>query len=379
VVLEQARLGESWRSHRWDSLRLVGANWSLQLPGEAYAGSDSYGFMPRDEVIAFIEAYARSFGPPLHEGIRATAVKLGATGRCFHVETTAEPYEADHVVIATGSNRVPRIPAWAYQLPSSIEQLPTTSYRQPGTLPAGAVLVVGSGESGCQISEELARHGRRVYLSAGRCWWKPAWYRGHDAFWWNVRLGGMEQSAVKGKGLSPQLTGQDGGRTLNLHTLARTGVTLLGHLTSVEAGTIHVAPDLGAQIAHADEDALQALDAIDAFVDKHGMTDLPPDDVRGDPTLWSHQDTEPIAVLDLDAMGVSTVIWATGYRLDFSWVRLPAFDADGYPRHEMGVATYPGLYFPALPGKDTFVGLTHDAMAIAAAIGASPFAASPVH
>jgi putative flavoprotein involved in K+ transport len=335
--------------------------------------------MPKDEVIAFIEAYARSFGPPLYEGVRATAVEPGPTDKRFRVETTADTYAADHVVIATGSNRVPRIPAWADHLPSRIEQLPATAYRQPGALLAGAVLVVGSGESGCQIAEELARHGRRVYLSAGRCWWKPAWYRGHDAFWWNVRLGGMEKSAAKGKGLTPQLTGQDGGRTLNLHTLARTGVTLLGHPTGVEAGIIHVAPDLDAQIAQADEDALKALDAIDAFVEQHGMDILARDDVRGDTTLWTHAANEPIAALDLEARGISTVIWATGYRLDFGWVRLPAFDADGYPHHEMGVATYPGLYFPALPGKDTFVGLTHDAKAIAAAIDARTSALSVVH
>ena len=368
VVLEAGRIGEHWRSHRWDSFCLAGANWSLRLPGQDYAGNAPEGFMPRDEIVAYLESYARSFPVPLREGVAATSVETGTGPRCFRVETTDGTYAADHVVVATGANRVPHVPACAAALPAWVLQLAAPAYRNPEALPPGAVLVVGAGQSACQIAEELVRAGRRVYLSIGRCWWMPRQYRGRDSFWWAVELGWMEKAAAKEKGRAPQLTGRDGGYTINLHTLAREGVALLGHLAGVEGGTVRFAPDLAELTAQCDAEARKMFDALDAFAAERRLDDHPPDDGRDDPSLWSHDEQDPIAALDLEQAGISAVIWATGFRRDLSLVRLPAFDAGGFPPHEMGVAAYEGLYFPALHGKDTFVGVTHDAAVIAAAI-----------
>jgi putative flavoprotein involved in K+ transport len=376
VVLEQGRIGESWRSQRWDSLRLVGANWTLQLPGCSYQGGDPRGFMPKDEVLAWIEAYARSFDPPVREGVRAIRVEPESGGRGFRIETTVGTYHAAHVVVATGANRVPNIPAAHSGLSAGIHQLPAMAYRNPDALPEGAVLVVGSGETGCQIAEELVGDGRQVYLSAGRCWWGPAWYRGHDGFWWTVQLGGMRVSATKAGLPSPQLTGQDGGRILNLHTLARAGITLLGRVDTMNGTTLRLRPDLDETVAQADGDARQRIAAIDAFAAEHGVGDPPEDEIH-DPAWWTHPPTEPILELDFAAVGITTVLWATGYRLDFTWVHLPTFDANGYPKHEMGVAAYEGLYFPALPGKDTFLGVAHDVTYISETILARTSRAGP--
>jgi putative flavoprotein involved in K+ transport len=364
VVLEQGRIGESWRNRRWDSLRLVGPNWSLQFPGWTYAGHDPDGFMHRDEVVTCIEAYARTFDPPVREGVQATCVALGPGGRGFQVDTTDGAYPATHVVIATGANRVPNIPAVSARLPADILQVSAMAYRRPAGMPAGAVLVVGSGESGCQIAEELALAGRQVYLSAGRCRWVPARYRGQHPWWWVVQQGGLHGSATKGAGLGPQLTGQDGGRTLNLHTLARSGVTLLGRLEAICGTVVRFRPDLEATMTQADTDARQYIAAVDAYATAHGVGG-PMEANIDDPVFWTHPAMEPILELDLAAARIMTVVWASGYRLDFAWVRLPAFDVDGYPEHETGVARYDGLYFPSLPGKDNFIGIAHDATHIA--------------
>jgi putative flavoprotein involved in K+ transport len=323
--------------------------------------------MPKDEVVACIEAYARTFNPPVHEGVEAIRVAPGGGGDGFRVETSDGTYQAAHVVIATGTNRVPHIPAVSAQLSPSIFQLTAATYRNSAALPAGAVLVVGSGESGCQIAEELVQHGRQVYLSAGRCYWVPARYRGHDPWWWIVQQGGLQGSATKGEGLGPQLTGQDGGRTINLHTIARLGVTLLGHLDAASGSILRFKPDLEATVAKADARAREYIDEVETFATAHGI-DAPVEDGVHDAMFWTHPATEPILELDLAATEITTVVWATGYRLDFDWIACPAFDEDGYPVHEMGVARFEGLYFPTLPGKDSFIGAAHDVTQIAKAI-----------
>jgi putative flavoprotein involved in K+ transport len=218
----------------------------------------------------------------------------------------------------------------------------------------------------------LARHGRRVYLAVRRCWWWPFRYRGNDTFWWVVEQGLLKRPAPPPTSplalISPQVTGVDGGRTLNLHTLARDGLALLGHFMGVTGRTLQFAADLAEQIAAADEQARRIIDGIDAFAAERGMTGLAPDDVRGNAALWTHEASDPIRELDLDAAGIATVVWATGYRPAFEWVDLPVFDEAGAPRHEYGVGSCPGLYFPALQQADSFPGITLDAASISAAI-----------
>jgi putative flavoprotein involved in K+ transport len=387
LVLERGRVAENWRSYRWDSFCLSGPNWHVRLPGRAYDGPAPLGYMGRDEIVAWLADYARAFAVPIREGVTATTLTAASEGDGFRVATTDGEYRAAEVVVATGCSTHPRIPDCAADLPADVVHLHSSTYRTPAALPRGAVLVVGSGQSAAQIAEELLKEGRRVYLAAGRSWWWPIRYRGQYAFTWVVVLGWTRASAQKGAPPSPLLTGKDGGaeggRLLNLHVLARMGVRLLGRLERVEGRTLHFAPDLAAQVEHADGEARKFLDDIDAFVAVAGLAGVPPDDVRGNPDFWTHPAQPPVAALDLDAAKIRTVIWATGYRLDFDWIDLPAFDADGYPRRVHGIGAYPGLYFLGLPGKDCFPCVADDAEPIVAAIAArgggcaSPASAAP--
>ena len=229
VVLEQDRIVESWRSKRWDSLRLIAPNWSLRLPGFAYSGDDPDGFMGKDEVVAHLETYARSFAAPVREGVRVTAIERSPADPHFLVRTQDDSYRASQVVLATGALQRPRVPACAAALPTGVTQVVAPAYRNPRSLPPGAVLVVGSGETGCQIAEELVRAGRRVFLSGGRSWWAPRRYRGRDVAVWSRLVGWFERTvdelppgARTGQS-NPQLTGGDGGHDMNVHTLAREG------------------------------------------------------------------------------------------------------------------------------------------------------------
>src|SRR5215207_9760546 len=236
VVLEQDRIVESWRSKRWDSLRLIAPNWSLRLPGFTYVGDDPDGFMGKDEVVAHLEIYSRSFGAPVREGVHVTAIEHSLADRHFLVRTHDDSFRASQVVLATGALQQPRVPVCAAQLPARVTQVVAPAYRNPQSLPPGAVLVVGSGETGCQIAEELVRAGRTVFLAGGRSWWVPRRYRGRDMAAWFRLLGWFERrvndlppGARTGQP-NPQLTGSDGGHDINGHTLAREGVQLLGRL-----------------------------------------------------------------------------------------------------------------------------------------------------
>jgi putative flavoprotein involved in K+ transport len=211
LVLEQGRVAESWRSHRWDSFCLSGPNWHVRLPGRAYEGSAPWGYMSREEIVAWLTDYARDFAVPVCEGVAATGLNADPGGEGFRVMTTDGDYHACEVVIATGWSTHARLPACAADLPSDVVQLHSSAYRHPGTLPPGAVLVVGSGQSAAQIAEELLRDGRPVYLAAGSHWWWPIQYRGQYLFTWIIAMGGTRESARKGNHSSPPLTGKDGG------------------------------------------------------------------------------------------------------------------------------------------------------------------------
>jgi putative flavoprotein involved in K+ transport len=236
VVLEQGRIVESWRSKRWDSLRLIAPNWSLRLPGFAYAGDDPDGFMGKDEVVTHLETYARSFAAPVREGVRVTAIERGPAGPHFLIRTQGDSYRASQVVLATGALQKSRVPAYASGLVAAVTQVVAPDYRNPHMLPAGAVLVVGSGETGCQIAEDLVQAGRTVFLAGGRSWWTPRRYRGRDSATWLRLLGWFERTVdelppgVRTGQSNPQLTGGHGGHDLSAHTLARQGVQLLGRL-----------------------------------------------------------------------------------------------------------------------------------------------------
>ena len=378
LILEQGRVAESWRSKRWDSLRLVGPNRTLELPGFPYAGEDPDGFMGKDEVAAHLEAYARSFGAPVREGVRVTAVAPDPNSAGFLVRTDDGSYAAAGVVVATGALQRPFIPALAEDLPARIAQVVPYAYRSPAALPPGAVLVAGSGQAGCQIAEELRRAGRPVYLSVGRSWWAPRRYRGRDLSLWLRAVGWFDRTVDSlppgaRTGLpNPQFTGSGGGRDLNVHTLAAEGVMLLGRLRGVRDGTIALALDLAENLAVGDEQAMSTLRAIDEHI-REQVLDVPaanpPDYLRPAAELARGAPAE----LDLGAAGVSTVIWATGYRPDLGWVQLPVLDLQGYPVQRRGVTAVPGLYFLGLDWLHSaksglFAGIGEDAAHVAAQI-----------
>ncbi len=350
VVLEQQRVGEAWRSGRWDSFTLVTPNWTVQLPGFAYQGDDPDGFMPRESIVDYFERYAAHFNAPVRTGIRVTSIEPKTAGSGYLVTTTEGTWEADNVVVATGPFQQPKLPPWSTSIPGNILQIHTGQYRNPAALPPGAVLVVGSGQSGCQVAEELHESGRQVYLSVGSAGQLPRRYRGKDSVWLLHKDGFFEEAVdklpspkTKFAG-NPHLSGKAGGHTINLHKFARDGVVLLGHLRGVEGTKLVLAPDLRESLAKADAFAANVINRIDEAVKNMGLP-LPEDPETREAELAINDPPKEMLDLDLNAVGISTIIWATGYVSDFSWVRLPIFDADGYPVQQRGVTSYPGLYF----------------------------------
>lgn len=375
IILEQAdQVAEPWRN-RWDSFTLITPNWMTRLPGAEYQGDDPDGFSARDEVVAYFEKYVERFDLPIRYGIRVISVKPIEAG--YLVSTDEEDFETDNVVIATGLFQQPKIPLLSTNLPAEIHQLHSSEYRNPEALPDGAVLVVGSAQSGCQIAEELYQSGRRVYLSVSNAGRLPRRYRGKDVTRWMDEMGFSDRTVdqlpspkVKFAG-SAHGTGKDGGHTINLHQFARDGVVLLGHIESIQEDRIVLAPDLKENLSKADEFEADFARNIDEYIEKIGL-DAP------DETLTELRDgymAELIPELDLKSVGITSVIWATGFKFDFSLVKLPAFDEDGYPVQQRGVSAYPGLYFVGLPFLHTrnsglLFGVGDDAALVALAIAA---------
>jgi len=372
VILEKGqRIGESWRN-RWDSFTLVTPNWQLQLPGHPYQGDDPEGFLPRDEVVTYLEEYAALFDPPLRFGVEVNGIEENDEGDGYLVHTTEGDYRASNVVVAVGTHQYPDIPAFGDSVPEAITQLHSSEYQNPEALPRGSVLVVGSGQSGCQIAQELNESGRQVYLCTGSAGRLPRRYRGKDGMWWAMKLGVTDQtvdeleSPEERFAANPQISGKDGGQDINLHEFAREGITLLGHLEDVQGHKAVLAPDLHQNLAKADKQAAEFRKGVDKYVRKAGL-DVPEEAVT---ELQHGYEQDVITEFDLEEAGVKVIIWATGFDWDFSWIDLPIFDEWGYPIQERGVTDYPGLYFLGLHWLHTlksglFLGIGEDAEYIA--------------
>lgn len=370
VVLERQRIGEAWRSDKWDSFTLVSPNWSIRLPGFAYAGDDPDGYLTRDEIFRYVEEYAQRFDLPVRTGVNVTRVEGNDQG--FMVTSDAGAIEAANVVIATGAFQQPRLPAGSTRLASHIVQVHSKHYRNPQQLPPGAVLVVGSAQSGCQITQDLVQAGRKVYLATGKAIRVPRRYRGKDLFYWAEQMGLFDQpvdtldSPAERFDPNPQLTGKDGGSSLNLHQFALDGVTLLGRFLDGDGTRVVLAPDLHENLARADKPETEFVKAVDKFIAKTGL-DAPEETLT---TLRAGYDTPIVTDLDLDAAGITAIIWATGYTFDFSWVNFPIYDEYGYPVQQCGVTAVPGLYFVGLQWlhkskSNLLIGVGEDAAHIA--------------
>ncbi len=381
VVLDgRATLGGGWQD-RWDQFRLVGPNWTASFPGAAYDGTDPDGFMARDEIIGRVARYAEAIGAPVVLETRVQGLRRTQDG--FALETSQGPVMASEVVVATGGFHVPHVPALADDLSPRVLSLHSHDYRRAADLPPGAVLVVGSGQTGTQLVEELRAAGREVYVCVGGAGRVPRRYRGRDIFFWLSQL--VERGQEVGVTLpavdtlpdprrrlagNPQLSGHGGGHEMDLRQLGRDGTTLLGRLLAMDGERISLGADLTANLASADRFFGERFQGpIDAFIAAAGM-DCPP----GQPPVVTAFEAPAIAELALDDAGISTVLWTTGYRQDFSWIDPPVTDEMGFPRQSRGVSEVPGLYFlGSLWQHDqmsaTLVGLPRDARALASRMG----------
>ena len=350
VVLERsAAVANAWRNERWDSFTLVTPNFQVRMPGAEYDGNDPYGFMSRADVVKYFDDYVELFDLPVHCGVEVFSVE--ELGSHYLVRTSEGDYEAENVVIATGLYQSPRIPGFSVKISSSILQIHSSRYRNPRSLPDGAVLVVGTGQSGAQIAQELYQSGRKVYLSIGSAGRVPRRYRGKDINDWFTRIGMFDTKVEELKSphakfhAHPQISGKNGGQSLNLHQFARDGVVLLGHIKDARDDRLILAPDLKETLAKVDQFEIDALKMVDEYIVRRGLA-APPETI---PQLRDGYKQEVITELNLEEAGISTIIWAIGYSFDFGIVKLPIVDADGYPRQKRGVTEYEGLYFLGMP------------------------------
>ncbi len=370
LVLERHRIAERWRSERWDSLVANGPAWHDRLPGMTFDDFDPEAFVPKEKVADYFVDYAQMIEAPVRCGVEVKEVRRIAGRPGFRVETSEGVIEAGYVVAATGPFQRPVIPAIVPE-ESGIMQMHSSAYRNPGQLPEGAVLVVGAGSSGVQIAEELLRAGKPVYLSVGPHQRPPRSYRGRDYVWWLGVLGkwDAETPETGAEHVTIAVSGAQGGHTVDLRRLAAQGMTLVGLTKAFKDGALSFAPDLGDNIAQGDAYYLSLLDEADAYVARNGL-ELPeePDARKREPDPDCV--TDPLLALDLAEAGIVSIIWATGFALDFGWLKVDAFDENGRPKHQRGVSSEPGVYFLGLPwlsrrGSSFIWGVWHDAKFLA--------------
>ena len=370
VVIERNRIAEQWRTGRWDSLVANGPVWHDRFPGLEFEGQDPDAFATKDSVADYFEDYARMINAPIRTGVSVTRVTRNEGRPGFTVETTDGIYDAQSVVVATGPFQRPVIPAIA-PTHAGITQMHSAHYRNPEQLPEGAVLVVGAGSSGVQIADELNRAGRKVYLSVGPHDRPPRSYRNRDFVWWLGVLGEWDQEVPRAgrEHVTIAVTGARGGYTINFRELAQEGVHLVGVTKAFADGVAEFNADLLENLNRGDENHLSLLDAADAYIRRNGL-DLPeePDARKVFPDAECI--ANPTLQLDLAKAGVTTIIWATGYSVDYQWLEVDAFNAQGKPLHQRGVSPERGVYFLGLPwlsrrGSSFIWGVWHDAKHIA--------------
>lgn len=378
LIFEKYQIAHSWRSKRWDSFCLVTPNWQCQLPGYPYAGQDPQGFMQKDEIVQYIENYAKSFEPPIREGVEVTRVRKNKDRGLFEVTTSIGDYTSDRVVIASGSYHKPKIPLMAERLPAAVVQIHASEYQNPESMPDGAVLVVGTGQSGCQIAEDLHLAGKPVHLCVGSAPRSPRRYRGKDVVEWldqmnyyNLSIDEHPQKDSIRNRTNHYVTGRDGGREINLRQFAIEGMKLYGPLNAVRDMMLEFRPQLKQHLDGADAVAESIKRSIDDFIAKHQI------EAPTEPPYYPVWEPEvEVHSINLEQANIRSVIWCTGYQSSFDWVEVPVFDGKGYPCHDRGVTHVWGLYFLGLPwlytwGSGRFSGIARDAQYLADRIAAT--------
>lgn len=370
LVLERHRIAERWRSERWDSLVANGPAWHDRFPGMEFPGIDPNAFAPKEMIADYFVAYAEKIAAPVRCGVEVTAVRRNVGRPGFRVDTSDGVIDADRVVAATGPFQRPVIPD-VIPGDAGVPQIHSSAYRNPDELPPGAVLVVGAGSSGVQIADELLRAGRGVYLSVGPHDRPPRRYRGRDFVWWLGVLGKWDAAALEPgtEHVTIAVSGARGGQTVDFRQLAARGMTLVGRTESFDGGVVRFAADLADNLARGDANYLSVLDEADAYIARNGV-DLPEErearEIGADPPCVA----DPIAGLNLVDAGIGSIIWATGFAVDFGWLKVDAVDEAGRPQHQRGISNEPGVYFLGLPWQtrraSSFIwGVWHDAKFLA--------------
>lgn len=361
VVFERGRIGETWLSQRWDSFQLNTLNTRNALPGLPYDGTEPDGFWRQDELVAYFQRYVERFQLPVRTGVKVVSIEQADGEARFIVKTSADAkpeksVSSRSVVIASGIQQTPKFPPARARIPDSIAQLHTADYRNATALPPGAVVVVGSAQSGVQIAEDLLAAGRTVYLCTSKVGRIPRRYRGRDVFAWNVDMKYVDVTfaSLKDKSVSRATQSQISGvgrygHTVSLQHMARRGAVILGRLLNAEAGCLVLSDEAAAHVRFADEFSQRRKADIDAYLARAGITPPPLEDDPADVPDPQCECVSPLRRLDLHGAKVSTIIWATGFTGDFSWIHLPILDTDGRPTHVRGVSPVPGVYFIGFP------------------------------
>lgn len=374
IVLERKRIAERWRSERWDSLVANGPAWHDRFPSLKFDDIGADVFPPKERMAQYFEDYARMINAPVRTGVEVLRVQRNQKRPGFTVTTSDGVFEALHVVTATGAFQIPSYPAIVPE-DAGIQQVHSSAYKNPGQLADGAVLVVGAGASGSQIAEELRRAGRTVYLSVGEHYRPPRSYRERDYCWWLGALGMWDEVKKKPKRehVAFAVSGYDNGKTIDFRRLAHAGIQLVGITQRFENGVMAFQEGLAENVAQGDADYFEVLREADAYIEQNGL-DLPPE-----PEAWELLDdpdclTHPILSLDLAQAGITSIVWATGFKVDYRWMEVDVFDDQGYPVHKRGITAEKGIYFLGLPNQSnrssSFIwGVWHDAKYIADHIG----------
>ena len=346
VVLERGEVANSWRTERWDSLRLLTPNWQSRLPGYGYEGDDPDGFRTMPEIVAFIDRYARLISAPVQSHTRVISLRRADPG--YRVTTDQGKWQCRTVVLATGACNIACVPACAEGVPTSLRTVTPMEYRNPDQIEPGGVLIVGASATGIQLSNEIHRSGRPVTLAVGEHIRAPRIYRGKDIHWWMDVSGVLHEryddieDIVRARRLpSMQLVGSPERATLDLNTLTSIGVKLVGRLAGVRDGKAQFSGSLRNQCALSDLKMGRLLDAIDQWVNDNAMNGEVEEPMRFAPTIV--EDSPPLG-LDLSSGEIKTIVWATGYRPDNSWLHVPVLDRKGHIRHDGGVTESPGMY-----------------------------------